>query len=78
MYAFRGPLSFSTVFGQFEGAKFKKVGDIIRTWGKNAQRAVKCGARPRKAISAREGRRPFNMGFKMIVIAMLVGTEDIN
>ena len=76
--AFRGALSFSTVFGQFGYADFKKVGYIICIRGNCAQRAVKYCARLRKAISAHEGRRPLNMGFKMIAIAKLVGTEDIN
>ena len=29
LYAFRGPLSFSTVLTYFEGAKPEKIGDII-------------------------------------------------
>ena len=77
VYAFRGALSFSTVFGQFGCADFKKVGYIICIRGNCAARAVKRCARPRKAISAHEGRRPLNMGFKMTGIVDLVGTDDI-
>ena len=78
LYAFRGALSFSTVFGQFGCADFKKVGHIICTRGNCAARAVKQCARLRKAISAHEGRRPLNMGFKMSAMVKLVGTETIN
>ena len=77
LYVFRCALSFSTVFGQFECAEFKKIGLIICIWGNSAERAVKCCARPHKAISAHEGHRPLNMGFKMIAIVKLEGTEDI-
>ena len=73
--AFRCALSFTTVFGQFGGAEFKKVGYIICIRGNCAARAVKCCARPRNAISAHEGRRPLNMGFKMTAIINLVGTK---
>ena len=77
MYAFRGALSFSTVFGQFGCAFFKKVGYIICIRGNCAARAVKRCARLRKAISAHERRRHLNMGFKMTGIVDLVGTDDI-
>ena len=76
-YAFRCALSFSTVFGQFGYADFKKVGYIICIRGNCAVRAVKRCTQPRKAISAHEGRRPLNMGFKMTEIVDLVGTDDI-
>ena len=75
MCAFRCALSFTTVFGQFGGAEFKKVGYIICIRGNCAARAVKSCAQPRKIISAHEDRRPINMRCKMTAIAKLVGTE---
>ena len=77
MCAFRCALSFTTVFGQFGGAEFKKVGYIICIRGNCAARAVKGCTQLRKIISAHdhEGRRPLNMGCKMTAIARLVGTE---
>ena len=75
LYAFRCALSFSTVFGQLECAEFKKIGLIICIWGNSTAHAVKCCARPHKAISAHEGHRPLNMRFKMTAIIDLVGTQ---
>ena len=63
------------VFGQFECAEFEKIGHIICIWGTYAHGPGKRCARPRKAISAPECRRPLNMGFKMTAIIDLVGTQ---
>ena len=75
LYAFRCALSFSTVFGQFECAEFKKIGLIICIRGNSAAHVVNCCVRPHKAIPAHEGHRPLNMGFKMTAIIDLVGTQ---
>ena len=76
--AFRCALSFTTAFGQFGGAEFKKVGYIICIRGNCTARTVKSCTWSRKIISDHEGRRPLNIGCKMIAIAKLVGTERNN
>ena len=54
LYAFRGPLSFSTVFGQFKGAETNLLGVIIIYKDFRPCEARKVRANSRYAISAPE------------------------
>ena len=76
MCAFRGSLCFSTVIGQFKYVESDVGGVKILKWCICVQRALGNRWSCANTNFAHEGRRPFNMGFKMIAIINLVGTEQ--